>query len=68
MTHRFITLFTVILFTGFVSSFSDGCGGSSSNDEAGNIPGLGNNTGEISGEEFILPDGVEIDSSGIQGR
>jgi hypothetical protein len=66
MAHTFMTLFTAVLFTGFVSDFSGG--GSSSNDEAGNISGLGNNTGELSGEEFVLPDGVEIDSSGIQGR
>jgi hypothetical protein len=61
-------------FLALVSVFLISCGSSgggssgSSGDKAGDISGLGNNTGELSGEEFVLPDGVEIDSGGIQGH
>jgi hypothetical protein len=62
--------FIFVLFVGFLV----GCGGSGSSgnsgqdnpvvlvdDEPGSIAGLGDADGEVTGEEFVLPDGVYIE-------
>ncbi|MDR3346451.1 MAG: hypothetical protein LBS73_04665 [Campylobacteraceae bacterium] len=68
MTHKFIKLFMAVLFAGFlVGCGSSGGGSSSGGDSVGDISGFGDNTGEISGEEFVFPEGIEINSSSIRG-